>query len=165
MVSVQVFMGPSFVVDLGYAIGFDMSVMKEEVYGEAIVDVVKPGTLVSEPVIIKVRRNQQMYGHSLTYPFSACRTYTSQMYNPVSSTSSHHSPSCAPRPNARKSTRLCCTSTPFSLRWECRFRRRQKSKWQTRARLSLRRCGRLEGNSNRKDARVKEGTRPPVRRR
>ena len=35
-------------------IGFDMSAMKEEVYGEAIVDTVKPETLVSDPVIIKV---------------------------------------------------------------------------------------------------------------
>lgn len=32
-----------------------MSAMKEEVYGEAIVDIVKPETLVSDPVIIKVR--------------------------------------------------------------------------------------------------------------
>jgi hypothetical protein len=34
-----------------------MSAMKEEVYGEAIVDIVKPGTLVSDPVIIKVRES------------------------------------------------------------------------------------------------------------
>ncbi|KAF9646710.1 protein arginine N-methyltransferase [Thelephora ganbajun] len=33
--------------------GFDMSAMKEEVYGEAIIDIVKPETLVSDPVIIK----------------------------------------------------------------------------------------------------------------
>jgi len=33
--------------------GFDMSAMKAEVYGEAIVDIVKPETLVSDPVIIK----------------------------------------------------------------------------------------------------------------
>ena len=32
-----------------------MSAMKEEVYGEAIVDIVRPETLVSDPVIIKVR--------------------------------------------------------------------------------------------------------------
>ena len=69
MVSLQVTMDPGLVTDLGYAIGFDMSAMKEEVYGEAIVDVVKPGTLVSEPVIIKVRRNKKMYGHSLPIPF------------------------------------------------------------------------------------------------
>lgn len=37
-------------------IGFDMSAMKEEVYGEAIVDIVKPEKLVSDPVIIKVRQ-------------------------------------------------------------------------------------------------------------
>ena len=33
-----------------------MSAMKEEVYGEAIVDIVKPEKLVSDPVIIKVRQ-------------------------------------------------------------------------------------------------------------
>ena len=38
----------------GCTIGFDMSAMKEEVYGEAIIDIVKPETLVSDPVIIKV---------------------------------------------------------------------------------------------------------------
>ena len=42
-----------------------MSAMKEEVYGEAIVDIVKPETLVSEPVIIKVRHNQQLHRRSL----------------------------------------------------------------------------------------------------
>ena len=47
-----------------YVIGFDMSAMKEEVYGEAIVDIVKPETLVSEPVIIKVRHSQQLHGRS-----------------------------------------------------------------------------------------------------
>ena len=31
-----------------------MSAMKEEVYGEAIIDIVKPETLVSDPIIIKV---------------------------------------------------------------------------------------------------------------
>lgn len=36
------------------ATGFDMSAMKEEVYGEAIIDIVKPETLVSDPVVIKV---------------------------------------------------------------------------------------------------------------
>ena len=35
-------------------LGFDMSAMKGEVYGEAIVDTVKPETLVSDPLIIKV---------------------------------------------------------------------------------------------------------------
>ena len=39
---------------LGGTQGFDMSAMKEEVYGEAVIDVVKPGTLVSDPAIIKV---------------------------------------------------------------------------------------------------------------
>jgi hypothetical protein len=38
-------------------LGFDMSAMKEEVYGEAIVDIVKPESLVSDPVIIKVRES------------------------------------------------------------------------------------------------------------
>jgi len=33
--------------------GFDMSPMKEEAYGEAIVDIVKPETLVSDPVMIR----------------------------------------------------------------------------------------------------------------
>lgn len=36
-------------------LGFDMSAMKEEGYVEAIQDIVKPETLVSDPVIIKVR--------------------------------------------------------------------------------------------------------------
>jgi len=40
-------------------IGFDMSAMKEGVYGEAIVDIVKPEKLVSDPVIIKVRQSIQ----------------------------------------------------------------------------------------------------------
>lgn len=39
------------------SLGFDMSAMKEEVYGEAIVDVVRPETLVSNPVMIKVRES------------------------------------------------------------------------------------------------------------
>jgi hypothetical protein len=38
-------------------VGFDMSAMGEGVYGEAIVDIVKSETLVSDPVIIKVREN------------------------------------------------------------------------------------------------------------
>lgn len=32
-----------------------MSAMKKEAYSEAIVDIVKPETLVSDPVMIKVR--------------------------------------------------------------------------------------------------------------
>lgn len=43
-----------------------MSAMKEEVYGEAIIDVVKPETLVSDPVIIKVRQSIKV--SSLLYP-------------------------------------------------------------------------------------------------
>lgn len=46
---------PRFAADPGCTIGFDMSAMKEEVYGEAIIDIVKSETLVSDPVIIKVR--------------------------------------------------------------------------------------------------------------
>lgn len=34
-----------------------MSAMKEEVYGEAIIDIAKPEALVSDPVIIKVCEN------------------------------------------------------------------------------------------------------------
>lgn len=51
-----------------------MSAMKEEVYGEAIVDIVKPETLVSDPVIIKVRekwieRNKTRTSYMVTFPF------------------------------------------------------------------------------------------------
>ena len=35
--------------------GFDMSTMADDLYDEAIVDIVGPETMVSEPQIIKVR--------------------------------------------------------------------------------------------------------------
>lgn len=38
-----------------------MSAMKAEVHGEAIIDIVKPETLVSDPVIIKVRGRARIY--------------------------------------------------------------------------------------------------------
>jgi len=38
-----------------FCIGFDMSVMANDLYEEAIVDVVGPDTMVSEPYVIKVR--------------------------------------------------------------------------------------------------------------
>jgi hypothetical protein len=57
------FRNPRFDADPGCAIGFDMSAMKEEVYGEAIIDTVKPETLVSDPVIIKVRESTKVSSH------------------------------------------------------------------------------------------------------
>lgn len=145
-------------------IGYDMSAMKEEVYGEAIVDTVKPETLVSDPVIIKVCQSTKIPSFLPSNAPSACRTYTSRTHNRVSSISNHPSPSFAPRPNARKFTPSCYTSTRSSLRWECRSRRRPKSRSRTRAPLSSRRCGLLEGDSNQKGGRVREGARRPVRR-
>jgi hypothetical protein len=38
-----------------------MSAMKAEVFGEAIIDIVRPETLVSDPVMIKVRRMARIY--------------------------------------------------------------------------------------------------------
>jgi type I protein arginine methyltransferase len=35
--------------------GFDMSVMASDLYDEAIIDVVGPETLLSTPVVVKVR--------------------------------------------------------------------------------------------------------------
>ena len=55
-------------------IGFDMSAMKEEVYGEAIIDIVKPETLVSDPVIIKVCRTVKTSSHPPNEPSSPFHT-------------------------------------------------------------------------------------------
>lgn len=49
-------------------IGFDMSAMKEEVYGEAIIDIAKAETLVSDPVMIKVRQPALLSFRHLTNP-------------------------------------------------------------------------------------------------
>ena len=40
-------------------IGFDMSVMSEGLYDEAVLDVVGPDTLLSEPFTIKVGKSLQ----------------------------------------------------------------------------------------------------------
>ena len=40
-----------------------MSAMKAEVYGEAIIDIVKPETVISDPVIIKVRESEKVGYH------------------------------------------------------------------------------------------------------
>ena len=140
-----------------------MSAMKEEVYGEAIVDIVRPETLVSVPVMIKVRRSTNISQPHTQRPLPTCRTYTFQTYNRASSISNHPSPSFAPQQNARRSAPSSCTLTLSSLPWECRSRRRPKSRSRTRARLSSRRCGRSGGGFNQKGGRVKEGTRRLVR--
>ena len=44
-------------------IGFDMSVMSEGLYEDAILDVVGPDTLLSEPFTIKVGKSLQQLFH------------------------------------------------------------------------------------------------------
>jgi len=47
-----------------------MSAMKAEVYGEAIIDVVKPETVISDPVIIKVCGSKKVLSHFPNKPFA-----------------------------------------------------------------------------------------------
>jgi len=141
-----------------------MSAMKEEVYGEAIIDIVKPETLVSDPAIIKVLQPTNVSSfQNLMNPY-AYRTYSFQTSNRVNSISNHPSTSSAPQRNAPKSAPSCYTLTRSSPRSERRSRQRPRSRSRTRARLSSLRFGRLEGDSNRKEGRVKEGARRRVRR-
>ena len=163
MVSAEKLGNPRVIANTGRIIGFDMSAMMEEVYEEAIIDIVKPETLISYPVIIKVRWSPKILPLQPNQ-LCTCRTYTSQTYNCVNSTSNHLSPSCARRRNARKSTRSCYTSTRSSLHSECRSRHRPKSRSRTRPRLSSQRFGPLEGDFSRGDGRVKEGARRLARR-
>jgi len=59
-----------FGVDPGRTIGFDMSAMKEEVYGEAIIDVVKPESVISTPVVIKVCESAKTISLPPNEPFT-----------------------------------------------------------------------------------------------
>jgi len=47
-----------------------MSAMKAEVYGEAIIDIVKPETVISDPVIIKVRESTKVLSLPPNEPFT-----------------------------------------------------------------------------------------------
>ena len=61
---------PRFGADPGRTIGFDMSAMKAEVYGEAIIDIVNPETVISDPVIIKVRESTKLLSLPPSEPFT-----------------------------------------------------------------------------------------------
>lgn len=91
------------VSDVLLCTGFDLSAMGEEVYLDAVVDVVGPESLVSDPCAIKV------CGHFVsTTSFSQFavvhRMYTSVMSNPDNSTSSPPSLSPPRLTGAQKST-------------------------------------------------------------
>ena len=47
-----------------------MSAMKGEVYGEAIIDIVKPESVISEPVIIKVCESKKLLPIPPNEPFT-----------------------------------------------------------------------------------------------
>jgi len=47
-----------------------MSAMKAEAYGEAIIDIVKPETVISDPVIIKVRGSTKASSLPPNEPFT-----------------------------------------------------------------------------------------------
>ena len=61
---------PRFDADPKRAVGFDMSAMKGEVYGEAIIDIAKPETVISNPVIIKVCESTKLLRYPANEPFT-----------------------------------------------------------------------------------------------
>ena len=111
----------------GDVYGFDMSAMAEDLYEDAIVDVVSPESLVCEGVVIKVRFRSPLALERADILYD--RTSPSSPPAPPTSPSPRPSPSPSLPSDAQPSAPSSSTSTPSSTRPPSLSRPTRKCTW------------------------------------